>query len=385
LRILFSSVPTHGHTYPLLPLAAAASAQGHEVTYATNETFHAPLVRLGFDVVNAGLDLQGAFAIAAGSGGIEAARDLPSDQLMAIAGKVFGSVVPKSFVDDLPPIIDRLRPDLVVWEVGNPGAGLAARAAGVPALSHGFGRVPPNELKDFMRQGLDDLAAGLGIALTGNDFFGIGDPVLDICPPTFQDPDFLATADRIPLRPVPFAEPGDLPAWVREHERPLVYLTLGTAFGAIDVLRKAIDGLAVLDVRVLVAVGPSANIAELGDVPDNVTVESWVPQADLLPFTDLVVHHGGSGTTLGSLSAGVPQLILPQGADQFTNAEAVTGLGAGEQLLGAEANGDAIAIRAKHLLGDESVREVSRALAAEIAAMPSPEEVARRLPEFARR
>ena len=87
---------------------------------------------------------------------------------------------------------------------------------------------------------------------------------------------------------------------------------------------------------------------------------------------------------LGSLSAGVPQLILPQGADQFSNAAAVAGLGAGEQLLGAEANGDAIAIRAKHLLGDESVREVSRALAAEIAAMPSPEEVARRLPEFTR-
>lgn len=383
LRILFSSLATHGHTYPLLPLASAALAQGHEVVYATGETFHPPLVELGLDVVAAGFDLREAFGIASATLGIEPGRDLPPEDFLALAGKAFGSVLPKSFVDDLGPIIDRLRPDLVIYEAGNPGAGLAARAAGRPALSHGFGRVPANAFVDHMRPGLEEIAAGLGITLA-DGLFGLGDPFLDICPPTFQDPDFLATPNRIPLRPVPFAEPGELPAWVREHDRPLVYLTLGTAFGTIDVLRKAIDGLAPLEVRVFVSVGPPMDVSELGDVPDNVTVRSWVPQADLLPFTDLVVHHGGSGTTLGSLSAGVPQLILPQGADQFSNAEAVVGLGAGEQLLGDDANGDVIATRAKHLLGDETAHKASRALAAEIAAMPSPEDVARQLPEFVR-
>jgi len=56
-------------------------------------------------------------------------------------------------------------------------------------------------------------------------------------------------------------------------------------------------------------------LAEIGDVPENVIVRSWVPQADLLRLVDVIVHHGGSGTTLGALTVGAPQLILPQGAD----------------------------------------------------------------------
>ena len=44
----------------------------------------------------------------------------------------------------------------------------------------------------------------------------------------------------------------------------------------------------------------------------------------------LVVHHGGSGTMLGALAHGLPQLRRPQGADQFLNAEALLPTGAAE-------------------------------------------------------
>jgi hypothetical protein len=73
-----------------------------------------------------------------------------------------------------------------------------------------------------------------------------------------------------------------------------------------------------------------------------------VPQADLLLGTGttgshhppaLVVHHGGSGTTLSAAAAGVPQLVLPQGADQFANAGALTGVGVAGALVGAAAVG----------------------------------------------
>jgi UDP:flavonoid glycosyltransferase YjiC (YdhE family) len=118
-------------------------------------------------------------------------------------------------------------------------------------------------------------------------------------------------------------------------------------------------------------------------VPDTVTVLPWVPQADLLPHTDLVAHHGGSGTTLGAVAAGVPQLLLPQGADQFLNAGAVADSGAGKQLIDADA--DAITETARILLSDGTIAAAARALAQEIAAMPSPQELAVRLPEWATR
>jgi UDP:flavonoid glycosyltransferase YjiC (YdhE family) len=89
---------------------------------------------------------------------------------------------------------------------------------------------------------------------------------------------------------------------------------------------------------------------QLGSVPDDVTVRAWVPQADLLPHADLIVHHGGGGTTLGALTVGAPQLILPQGADEFANAEALTAAGAALSLLPTEVSTEAVAECARKLL-----------------------------------
>jgi UDP:flavonoid glycosyltransferase YjiC (YdhE family) len=162
----------------------------------------------------------------------------------------------------------------------------------------------------------------------------------------------------------------------------VIYLTFGTAFGTAEVLTTAIEGLARLDALVIVAAG-RVPVDQLGSMPANVTVRQWVQQAALIPRTDVVVHHGGSGTTLGALAAGVPQLILPQGADQFANADAVCAAGAALRLLPGEVSADAVAEHASNLLRRNlsGHHDAARAIAGEIARMPSPDEVARQLPE----
>ncbi|GLY35699.1 glycosyl transferase [Amycolatopsis sp. NBRC 101858] len=313
MRVLFAALASAGHTHPMVPLAIAAREAGHEVHFAAGEHVHAPLGRLGLNPFR------------------------PADSFYEI------------YAEDLEPDLARLRPDLVVHGWGVPEVAVAARRAGIPALWHGFGRLFP---------------AGIGLERPD------GGTHLDICPPSLQDAGFLATADRIVLRPVPFAEPGDF-------RRPLVYLTLGTAFGTPEVLKTAIEGLAALGPHVVVATGGVA----LGPQPAHVTARAWVPQAAAIARADLVVHHGGSGTTLGALAAGVPQLVLPQGADQFANAEALVGAGAGLRLLPDELTADAVTEQARK---SSSCRDAARAIAAEIAAMPSPDEVARELPKFAK-
>jgi UDP-N-acetylglucosamine:LPS N-acetylglucosamine transferase len=320
VRVLFAGLASAGHTYPLIPLAVAARDAGHEVHFAAGEHVHAPLLRSGLRPFR------------------------PADSFYEI------------YAEDLEPELARLRPDLVVHGWGVPEAATAARRAGIPALWHGFGRMLPGGI------GFDRPSGGVH---------------LDICPPSLQDKDFLATAERIALRPVPFAEPGGLPVRV---ERPLVYLTLGTAFGTPEVLTAAIRGLAALDAHVVVATG-RVRPEDLGAVPANVTVRAWVPQAAVVAHADVVVHHGGSGTTLGALAAGVAQLVLPQGADQFANAEALRAAGAGLILLPGELSADAVTEQVRKL---QSCRDAARALAAEIAAMPSPDEVARELPKYAK-
>jgi UDP:flavonoid glycosyltransferase YjiC (YdhE family) len=378
VRLLISSIPSHGHTYPLLPFAVAAREAGHEVHYATGAAFHPLVESLGFRPVAAGGEIGEAF----GQVWREEGRDprdrasTPPEDVMRMAGKVFGEVLPRRTATELAPVLPELEPDLVVHEVMNMGAGLAARAAGIPGLCHGFGRMIARGDRPANWQGLQDLAAELGLDPVTVEGIGLGDPFLDVCPESLQEKGFLATVrDRRPIRPVPFAEPGELPAWATEPGPPLVYLTLGTAFAGVPVLRTAIEALGRLPVRVLVAAGPMIDAATLGELPETVRVEQWVPQADLLAHTALVVHHGGSGTTLGALANGVPQLFLPQGADQFSNAEAVLEAGAGTRLLPHEAGEDAIAESAAALLKDDAVREAAGALAAEIAAMPSPADV----------
>jgi UDP:flavonoid glycosyltransferase YjiC (YdhE family) len=337
MRVLFASLASVGHTYPLIPLAIAARDAGHEVRFAAGENVHAPLA----------------------ANGLRPFR--PADSFYEL------------YAEDLEPELARLRPDLVIHEWGVPGAAVAARRAGVPGIWHGFGRLFPE---------------GIGLESPTRNREAPGRPHIDICPPSLQDKEFVATQDRIELRPVPYSEPAPLPAWLgRPPSRPLVYLTFGTAFGTPELLTTAIEGLARLDVRVVVAAG-RVPPDQLGEVPGNVTVQPWVAQADLLARADVVVHHGGSGTTLGALTVGAPQLVLPQGADQFANADAVSAAGAGLLLRPEELSADAIAEHTQALLPrhrDAGHRAAARAIAREIASMPSPDQVARRLPEYAAR
>ncbi|WP_433272453.1 glycosyltransferase [Actinosynnema sp. CS-041913] len=381
MRILFSSLGSHGHTYPLLPLAVAAHEVGHDVTFVTTAPFASVVTPYGIDHVAGGMDMLAAFELVNAG---PAARKAPGFR-PELVSEVFGSILPRSYAADLAPIIVDRKPDLVVHELANPGAGLAAKVADVPAVCHSFGRRwRPTGPPEVMRRYLAEVAVDLGVDLADGDLMPLGNPYLDICPPSVQDPDLpVSPTDTIPLRPVPFSEPGELPSWVREHREPLVYLTLGTAFGDAGVLRTAIEGLATLDAKVLVSTGPSVAVGALGDVPDNVVVQPWLPQADLLPHVDLVVHHGGAGATMGTFATGVPHLVLPQGADQFSNAEVVTAAGLGDQVLAAELTAEVIATKARHLLTDEAVLAAARAMAEEVAAMPSPHDVASTLPDYA--
>ena len=136
-----------------------------------------------------------------------------------------------------------------------------------------------------------------------------------------------------------------LPGWLSAaRTRPRVYLTLGTvSFGAVEVLRRALDDLGPLDVDVLVSIGPEGDPALLGQPPANAHVERFVAQSAVLPVVDLAVHHGGTGTVLGALAAGLPQLVLPQGADHFFNGQVLDRCGAARRLLNEQQEPGAIA------------------------------------------
>jgi len=113
-----------------------------------------------------------------------------------------------------------------------------------------------------------------------------------------------------------------------------------------------------------------------------VSVQRWVCQSAVLPFCAVVVSHAGSGTFLGALAHGLPQLCLPQAADQFRNSQAAVETGAGLMLHPDHATPAAVADAVQRLLTEESFRRAALVLAGEIRAMPAPAEVVRLLEQL---
>ena len=84
------------------------------------------------------------------------------------------------------------------------------------------------------------------------------------------------------------------------------------------------------------------------------------------------------------LSRGLPLVLLPQGADQFHNAERVAEVQAGVALTPSEATPPAIGAAVERAMTDPVLRTGSERIAAEIAAMDSPEVVIAGLAERVR-
>ena len=377
MRILFSAVGAYGHLIPLLPLAAAARDEGHQVSVATAEPFHRMVAEAGFEPVAAGgTDREGVgqaraqgSAPASGAGG--AAAHNPS----ALA---FGSILPRRAAADLRTAFSSAKPDLVVYETLNPGAAMAAALADVPAVCHGLGRLTNSPTWRAMCELWSATAIELGVDKAADDPVFFGNSYIDICPPSLQPEHVDAAASVLSMRPEGWSQPSGVPAFLQERDRsrPLVYLTFGTVFGSSELFQQCVAELSRLPVDVLVATGPVPR-AELAEgIPSNVVIEQWVSQSDVLPYVDLTVSHGGSGTVLGCLAEGVPHLMLPQGADQFSNAQAVSGIGAGRQILTADLEADSIALNAAELLKDSAARERALEVAAEIKGMPTARDTA---------
>jgi UDP:flavonoid glycosyltransferase YjiC (YdhE family) len=356
VRIVFASLPAYGHLYPMLPLAQACAAAGHEVTVATGAPFLDALPLPTVAGMPGGLTLKDAEQ--------ETLGGLTGDDPFGFVVRMFGVVSAGHAEPVLTALFAETRPDLVVYEMMAVGAAVAAERAGIRTVAFGLGLWNP--VIEMIHR-----AAGADADMPGG--------YLDQIPASLQNP-LPLPATALPIRPVPWGPSAPLPALFAAPARPRVYVTLGTvSFGAVDVLRRAVLETAAHDVDVLVAVGPEGDPALLGDLPANVHLERFVSQADVLRRVDVVVHHGGAGTMLGALANGVPQLVLPQGADQPFNAAAIERTGAGRTIANDDQVPGAIEHAVGALLADGRERLTTKRIATEIAALPAPAEVAARL------
>jgi UDP:flavonoid glycosyltransferase YjiC (YdhE family) len=100
-----------------------------------------------------------------------------------------------------------------------------------------------------------------------------------------------------------------------------------------------------------------------GSVPTSLQ-RAWVSARP--SFSSVVVTHGGHGTVMKALAAGVPLVVLPMGRDQLEVAARVVAAGAGVRLKPSAAPAK-VAAAVRTLLDDEKYRKSAQRLAAAIA------------------
>ncbi len=379
MRVLFSSTFGYGHMFPMYPLARAFRAAGHDVLWATSADAGDRLEAAGLPAAPSGL-AGPELRERVGSLQARVATVSPRERAAFMYPRLFGETLTPPMAADLLPLATRWQPDLMVHEHGELASPLVGAVLQVPSVTHAFGGgIPPSMLEDAGAR-LAGLWAEHGQALPpyAGSFTTL---YLDICPPSVQSVPLDHVPVRQPLRPVADSggAAGPLPHYLERDGRPLVYVTLGTVQNRLPLLAPAVAALAGLPVRVLVTVGPDGDPDALGPQPDHVHVERWVDQPRVLQHCDVVVSHAGSGTFLGALAEGLPQLCLPQAADQFRNSEGGRRAGAAVVLGPDESSPEAIASAVGALLTDDVLRRRARGVADEIAAMPSPDDVVERL------
>ncbi len=121
-------------------------------------------------------------------------------------------------------------------------------------------------------------------------------------------------------------------------------------------------------------VGGPGDPDAIGEVPANARVERYVPQEVVLAYCAAVVSHAGAGTTLGALAHGLPQVLLPQGADQYINAARCEAAGLGRRLMPVASTAEAVRSALRAVLDDATYGDNARRVQTDMATAMSSEE-----------
>jgi hypothetical protein len=283
-----------------------------------------------------------------------------------------------SMTDDLAALARDWRADAVVFEPTALAGPLAAAAAGIPAVRLLYGTDLMARARGLLPQVLAPLAERNGVG----DFDPFGLLTVDPCPDDFQVP---VDHPRLAMQYVPFNGPGGPlrpPLGPPGTTRRRVVVTWGHTMARLAPERFLAGQVAAAlagpgtEVVLAVTAGQRALLGEVpGEAEGHVRVVEDTPLHLLVDDADLVVAHGGAGTVLTSLRAGVPLLLVPQLPDHLGHSGRVLATGAGEVLTRDEATPERLRAEADKLLTGDAYRAAANKLREQMLSLPSPAEL----------
>ena len=179
--------------------------------------------------------------------------------------------------------------------------------------------------------------------LDGNVFLVPSIPELDPLPPDTAGTHYVGPLVRST------ASGRSQPDWMAAlpDDRPVVYVTVGGGSDAVrrlDLLPFWEATFAGTDWEVVVSTG-GRPVSSRWRRRGNLQVFPWVPGAAMVARADVVLFHGGYGTLMETVQAGVPSVVLPFHTEQEGNGRRLEQNGMAEVL--APADGDLIPVETR--------------------------------------
>jgi glycosyltransferase (activator-dependent family) len=414
MRVLFATYPEKTIFQPMVPLAWALRAAGHEVRFASQQSFAGEITDAGLTAVPIGRHRTNTWrrllemdpeSTETEREGLPAPYDAavldPENLSWETMRDSYRSMVSEGHKLNNFPLIAGLvefalawQPDLVIWEATTYAGAIAAEACGA---AHArmlwsidvFGVTRERYLR-LMGENQDD---PLGDWLAGyarkygfdySEDLVTGQYTIDPLPESLR---MDAGLSCLPLRYVPYGGRAVVPAWLQAPpERPRIALTLGTSateiFAGYAVsVQDLLAALSDVDVEVVATVA-EAEQHKLTTVPDNARIVSYVPLHALVPTCSAVINHAGPGTFLTTALHGVPQLTLPWDFDEPELARRAAEQGATLTIHASQVTGDTVRDHVCRLLDEPTFRRQAARLRDEMFAMPTPGELVAQLEQL---
>ncbi|MGQ0838806.1 activator-dependent family glycosyltransferase [Actinokineospora sp.] len=417
MRVLLVVSPLKSNFQYLVPLAWALRTAGHDVRVAGQPWFADVITQAGLTAVPVGRDSDPwriteyrPDKLAAMRFGIMAPYDAFDDPAkatweylrpgMAEAVRGWHRVGNVPVITGLVEFARHWRPALVIWDPLSFAGAIAAKACGAAhvRLLDGidvFGGVRQLFLRLKAEQPLarqaDPLADWLGgyARKYGGEYtedMATGHATVDQFPLSLQTeaPDL----DYLRMRYIPYGGSATVPAWLQKPPtKPRVALTMGLA--ATEIYRgytintqDILTALADLDIELVATIAESEQ-KKLTHVPNNARIVSYAPWHALAPTCAAVIHHAGAATLATTARHPVPHLALHHHNDQPILGRKLADHGAGLELHTTEATGPLVRESLLRLLTEPLFTQRAADLAAEIHALPTPNQLVPDLEQLA--
>lgn len=343
LRLLLVGIGTRGDVQPMLALAQAAAARGHQPRVAAPPEFRDWIEGHGFEFTPVGLNIRQFIAdnpevltgrpAKAMAGWQKFFETLPQQaREVRAAAQGMHAIVWGGLAFSVPSVAEFLR---------IPALGVLYSTSLIPSAQHPPVALPWQNLPRWANRLLWFINRAMGERMLGPILTSaraeLGLPRVGMHQHMFEDAHFMVATDEevFPSDPAwggrfarasyvfyddPAPLDAQLQAWLDAGEPP-VFVDFGSMSGAGTERASGVvlQALAGTGRRCLIGAGLVSAGAHQ-KLPTGWRVVRAAPHALLFPRLAAVIHHGGAGTIANALRAGVPQVILPLILDQYQHA-----------------------------------------------------------------